>query len=286
MRSEPVHWWMYSDPPGNPSGNMAKDAWCMEQAEATGRPLLRLYEWDRPTLSVGRAQKVLREIDPQGVREAGVSLVRRGTGGRAVLHGSDLTYAVAAPAGRPEFQGGILRVYREISRVFEVFFRGLGIEPEVKAYTGRERAMQASAICFATPSAFEILVDGRKLVGSAQRMKARSLLQHGSLPLRSQTAMLAKVFRDTTPAAVAGTMTDLTTLGILPGLSQAQLRDRLAEAFAEVLGAVFDPGPFGEKDRARVAELEAQFPIFDPEAEEATGSGFRAGGTGGLKIQG
>lgn len=263
--SEGIPWWLYVDPAGTPSGNMAKDAWCLEQARITGRPILRLYGWDRPTLSVGRAQKVSREIDLEACREAGVVLVRRATGGRAVLHGGDLTYAVAAPTGLPGFQGGILTVYKEISRVFEAFFRAMGITPEVKAYTGRERALEASAICFATPSAFEIMVDGRKLVGSAQRLQANALLQHGSIPLRPQFALLASLFRGATPATVAAQMTDLTTLGILPDHDEAAVREGLITAFSGVLGAHFDAGPFDAAAQEEVAALEKRFPLLDEE---------------------
>ncbi|NIR96673.1 MAG: hypothetical protein GWO39_00800, partial [Gammaproteobacteria bacterium] len=94
--------------------------------------------------------------------------------------------------------------------------RELGCEPEVKAYTGRQRVALADPICFATPSAFEILVGGRKLLGSAQRLLPKAFLQHGSLPLAPQWALLARLFRHADARALRDQMTDLQTVGVLP----------------------------------------------------------------------
>jgi lipoate-protein ligase A len=245
---------------------MAKDQVCLERAAREGRAALRLYQWERLVLSVGRAQQVQRQIDLDACRAAGVPLVRRATGGRAVLHGSDLTYAVAAPTALPGFGGGILSVYRSLSRVFVRFLRSLALEPQVQVYAGRERAALASAICFSTPSAFEILVGGRKLVGSAQRLVPGAFLQHGSLPLAPQAALLAGLFHGTTAEAVQAQMTDLDTLGAhlpepLPG--PEGLRERLAAAFAAELGIVLEPAAWGEAEEAAVRALLPRYAPLD-----------------------
>ncbi len=239
-----MEWELHQDAAGSAAYNMAKDEVCLARSQRSGRPALRLYGWERFTLSVGRAQQVSREIDLAACRAAQVTLVRRATGGRAVLHGSDLTYAVTAPTTLPGFGGGILPIYRVLSGVFVRFLAGLGHTPQVKAYTGRQRADLASAICFATPSAFEILVDGRKLLGSAQRQVAGAFLQHGSLPLLPQWSLLARLFK---------------------GASEAALRERLLRAFAEELGVRFVPAAWDDADEAA---LQALLPHYAPLEEE------------------
>jgi lipoate-protein ligase A len=254
-----MEWELHLDPPRSAACNMAKDEHCLERARRSGRPALRLYAWERLALSVGRAQQIGREIDVEACRAAGVPLVRRITGGRAVLHGSDLTYSVTAPTGLPGFGGGIMPIYRELSRVFVRFLADLGCAPAVQTYTGRERLSLASAICFATPSAFEILIDGRKLVGSAQRLLPTAFLQHGSLPLAPQWDLLARLFRGASPAALREQMTDLETLGVLQRHGEPALRERLVAAFAEELGVRFVPAHWDDADERAVQALESRY---------------------------
>lgn len=270
-----MDWELHLDGPRPASYNMAKDAWCLERTRTTGQPVLRLYAWERLALSVGRAQHIGRDIDLAACRAEGVPLVRRITGGRAVLHGRDLTYAVAAPTALPHFGGGILPIYRALSGVFVRFLRGLGCEPEVKAYAGRERAALASPICFETPSAFEILVQGRKLVGSAQRLLPTAFLQHGSLPLAPQAALLARLFRGATEPALRTTMTDLESLGLASPEDPASLdavRGRLVDAFAGELGVRFVPARWSEADEAAVQARLPDFPLLDEDAPPRSGS--------------
>lgn len=262
-------WELILDGDGAPATNMAKDAWLMERAGATGKPVLRLYGWNGFAVSLGRTQHPGRDVSLAACAAEGIPLVRRATGGRAVLHGSDLTYAVCAPADRPPFQGGILAVYREISRAFTALLIRLGLDPQVKAYTGRQRAGLASPICFSTPSAFEILVGGKKLVGSAQRLAGGSFLQHGSLPQAPQHRLLARLFRGASAEDVAAAMTDLETLGVMPPLSPAQLREAVVAAFAETFAVDFVPISWNESDEA---EVEARLGKFAPLPFQADGA--------------
>jgi lipoate-protein ligase A len=251
-----VHW----DGPADGRHNMAKDALLLHRAATEGTAALRLYTWDRLTLSVGRAQKVERQVDLSGCAARGIPVVRRETGGRAVLHGSDLTYSIAAPLGGPRFAGGILGIYREISEAFLHFFAGLGLGPECKAYAGRERAESASPVCFVTPSAFEILLRGRKVVGSAQRQVPRAFLQHGSIPLEPQQRLLSEIFHSAAESQIAAQMTDLRGEGCYPRYSVEELRRRLVDSFGAVFGVAFAPAPWSPADEAAVAERTAQFP--------------------------
>lgn len=258
----PSTWMLYLDGPALGPYNMAKDAYCLERAVALGCPALRLYRWSRMTMSVGRTQKVEREIDLAACRREGIDMVRRETGGRAVLHGSDLTYSLSAPL-RPPFKGGVMDIYREVSRVFVRFFTGLGKSPQVKEYTTRERADQASPICFSTPSAFEILLDGKKIVGSAQRLQTAGVLQHGSIPLAPQEELLARLFLGASAGDISAQMTDLHNQGIMPGLGLDELQNRLVAAWAEIMGVSFQDAPWDERDEQAVRKLESRFPLMD-----------------------
>lgn len=248
-------WLLYQDGPGSPSRNMAMDDYFLAHAASSGVPVLRIYQWDRLTLSVGRGQKVSQSIDEAACEREGIPLVRRITGGRAVLHGTDLTYSVAAPTSLPFFQGGILNIYRNISQVFVSFFHRLGYDPQVKTYSGHERAVLSSPICFSTPSAFEIMIQGKKLVGSAQRLLPKAFLQHGSIPLTPQSDLLARLFRNANEPEISAQMTDLESLGLMDSYSLEELRGMLVECFADVLEAEFDEGPWQPEDEAGVTAL-------------------------------
>ena len=268
-----MEWRIYTDGALPGPDNMARDSHLLDQVEAGAPPALRLYGWAGHVLSVGHAQKVGREINLAACAQRGVPLVRRPTGGRAVLHGDDLTYAVIAPTGLPPFEGGILPVYKALAEVFTHFLRGLGLEPRAKEYAGREQAALASAICFATPAAFEMLVDGRKLIGSAQRMRQRAFLQHGSLPLRPQFALLEALFHGAREDTLRAQMTDLETLGALPADGSPGLARRLAESFSEVLGVRFTPGEWSAEDEAAVRARAAGLLLAPGAADAPTGAG-------------
>lgn len=270
-------WHLHWDRVADGRTNMAKDALLLQRAAAEGQAALRLYGWDRLTLSVGRAQKVERQIDLAACAARGIPVVRRETGGRAVLHGSDITYSIAAPLDDPRFSGGILGIYREISRAFLHFFEGLELGPQAKAYAGRERAETVSPVCFVTPSAFEILLRGRKIVGSAQRQVPRAFLQHGSIPLEPQQRVLSEIFLDAPAGRITEQMTDLRSEGCYPRWGLEELRQHLVEAFGAVFGIAFAPAPWSPADDAAVARHAAAFPWIEPAATGGAAADVRSG---------
>ncbi len=237
---------------------MAKDEYLLRAAARWERPVLRLYGWHPMTLSVGRNQRVEEEIDLAACRREGVAVVRRSTGGWAVLHGTDLTYAVAAPASAG-FGGTIMEAYRSLAEVFVRLFAELGFRPEVQSYGGRERARRASPICFATPSAYELLIGGKKLVGSAQRRRPDGFLQHGSIPLRRQNELLARLFRGATAETIEAAMTDLETLDLWRRLTPAEFQGKLLDAFERVFRAEWCEMPWTEEDERAVGSLEERY---------------------------
>ncbi len=261
-----MSWRLILDGARSGPDNMARDEVCLAAARESGLATLRLYGWEGPVLSVGRNQRLGGEINLAACRAEGIPLVRRMTGGRGVLHGSDLTYAVAAPTRGGRFAPGIMEVYREISQVFVRFFQQLGHEPEVKAYSGGQRARMASPVCFATPSAFEILIAGKKVVGSAQRLHPGGFLQHGSIPLHPQHALLARIFNGADEKEIQANMTDLETMGVWDRFTEEEVRRRLAGAFADMLGiGGLEPMPWREEEEAQVAALMPAYAYLEPQ---------------------
>ena len=242
---------------------MAKDELCLRHAANEGDVFVRIYSWERPTLSIGRNQALAREINLPGCLAEGVEVVRRMTGGKAVLHGEDLTYSVAGPRDQPPFQGGIMTIYRSLAEVLCRFFTGLGLGPTIQPYSARERAELASSVCFSTPSAHEILVGGKKLAGSAQRLLPESFLQHGSIPLTPQYDRLERIFPGASAAELRQRMTDLGTLGIWERFSQKEVRGRLISAFQEQFGITLDTAPWSAADEREVLRLAGNYPSLE-----------------------
>lgn len=167
--------------PGTGPWNMAVDEVLLEGGPGLPAYTLRFYRWLRPTVSLGHGQPWREAYDGELGRRLGVDLVRRPTGGRAVLHADELTYSLAAPADRGPLSGGVLSTYRRIARCFERGFRSLGLTVELVRGAGAVEPGRGA--CFASRSRYELLAGGRKLLGSAQRRQRGRLLQHGSLPL-------------------------------------------------------------------------------------------------------
>jgi len=162
--------------------NMAIDQAIMEAvAEERVRPTLRFYAWQPPCLSLGYMQHIA-DVDHVQMAARGWSLVRRMTGGRAILHTDELTYSVAVKAGNPIVTGDIIQSYRNLSRALLSGLNRLGAAPQAdKRADGRHGAR--NPVCFEVPSHYEITISDKKLIGSAQVRKFGAVLQHGSLPL-------------------------------------------------------------------------------------------------------
>lgn len=158
-------------------------------------PTLRMYRWSPPAVSVGYFQKVENEIDLEVCARRGIDVVRRPTGGKAVLHGNDLTYAVAAKITNPLFPRDILGTYRVISECIVDCLLEYGIESEM-VESGRLRCeAPLEASCFAMPSRYELLVKKRKICGSAQMRIRGVFLQHGSIVLKFDPVSTCDVLR-------------------------------------------------------------------------------------------
>jgi lipoate-protein ligase A len=164
------------------------------------QPTLRLYSWNPPCLSLGHAQS-FKDVDLARLKANGWEIVRRMTGGRAILHTDELTYSVTGSAEEPVLAGGILGSYNRLAQALMFAMRELGLPVEMKE---EAKASQASSggsvnpVCFEVPSTYEITVNGKKLIGSAQARNKKGVLQHGSLPLTGDLTRIcqALVFKD------------------------------------------------------------------------------------------
>ncbi len=174
-----MKWYVVDSGEMNAEENMATDLVMMEAAKADAA-ILRLYEWNPPALSLGKFQKA-EEINSDYLKSKGYSVVRRPSGGRAVLHKDEVTYAFVAP--EHVLFKSVIRTYLEISRALVEGLNTTGLECEISREHSKEHYSDFAA-CFATTSIHEIMIDGKKLVGSAQTRKNGIILQHGSIPMK------------------------------------------------------------------------------------------------------
>ncbi|NIS83164.1 MAG: octanoyltransferase [Anaerolineales bacterium] len=186
-------WRLILSPPASGAENMALDD-AVLQAVSTGAspPTLRLYAWDPPCLSIGYAQPI-GDVDLQKLEALGWDLVRRPTGGRAILHTDELTYAVISPEHHPDLSGGVLRSYQKLSAGFAAALKGLGLEVTIQPDIKLPEDQRTDPVCFQVPSAYEITAEDKKLIGSAQVRRRGGVLQHGTIPLRGDIARICQV---------------------------------------------------------------------------------------------
>ena len=187
-------WRLIISPPAAGAVNMALDEAILESVAAAKSPAtLRLYAWSPPCLSLGHAQSI-ELVDVYGLHDLAWDLVRRPTGGRAILHTDELTYAVAGLATDPLLAGGVLASYQRLSEGLLHALRQLGLGTELRSNANPvPSASLSSPICFEVPSPFELTWSGRKLLGSAQLRRSGAVLQHGSLPLEGDLGRICSV---------------------------------------------------------------------------------------------
>jgi lipoyl(octanoyl) transferase len=196
MTYPPANWRLLITPPASGAWNMAVDEAILEQIGlGQSPPTLRLYAWAPPCLSLGYAQPA-NDVDRARLARLGWDIVRRPTGGRAILHTDELTYAVIGPLDEPRLQGSLLESYHRLADALLVSLQTLSLP----AHADPEAApgLAGGPVCFEVPSNYEITVDGKKLIGSAQARRKEGVLQHGSLPLAGDLGRIlqALVFVD------------------------------------------------------------------------------------------
>lgn len=226
-----MRWHILLTAPLPGADNMALDEALLERAGATGEAVCRIYSWSRPTLSLGRNQSADGHYDTARAEGLGVDIVRRPTGGRAVLHHREITYAVAAPA--PE-TGSLRESYAAVNRLLHDALARLGAEV-VDAKPAGRAPVPSLAPCFELPTRDELILDGRKLVGSAQWRDDSAFLQHGSILVDDDQPLIARLLTHPVTTTMPAPATLREALGRAPAPAE------LARALLASVRALEDP---------------------------------------------
>lgn len=248
-------WRLIRSGPARGAENMALDEALLESVAAGDvPPTVRLYAWDPPCLSLGVVQK-LESVDLERLERLGWDLVRRPTGGRAILHTDELTYSVVGLEDHPILRGGVLESYRRLSSALVRGLENLGLQVEVQPETPVSDRERADPICFQVPSSHEITIQGKKLLGSAQLRRGRAILQHGSLPLAGDIGRICQALRfdddHDRRRASERLRNRATTLEALAGRDVAweEAAAALEKGFEHALGIHFRVGDPSEAER-------------------------------------
>jgi lipoyl(octanoyl) transferase len=232
--------------------NMALDEALMERARATGESVVRVYAWSRPTISLGRNQTANGLYDLDRIRELGLDVVRRPTGGRAILHHREITYSVTSPAGE---SSGLSESYKSIYVILLDALSRLGVHAAIAA-PARKSAPPSMSPCFNEPSAGELTFDGRKLAGSAQWRADGALLQHGSILIADDQSILSTLAVQRGPD-IPAPATLLDALGFAPSLND------VAGALTDAIESIDGVRPTGlvldDAIRARTSDLVVRY---------------------------
>ncbi|MBN1390610.1 MAG: lipoate--protein ligase family protein [Candidatus Thermoplasmatota archaeon] len=170
---------------GPPALNMARDEALLRMViSKVSIPCLRFYQWRPAGLSLGRFQSIDKGVDLEACRRYGVGVVRRLTGGEAVLHDDEITYSLIIPVTHPRFEGrGVVDTYRTISRALVRGLELTGVDSTMAGGAPTRPDPAGQGVCFYTPTVYEIVAGGRKIIGSAQTREKLVILQHGSIPI-------------------------------------------------------------------------------------------------------
>ncbi len=257
-------WRLLITPPGRGPWNMAVDEAVLESVgSGQSKPTLRLYTWSPACLSIGYAQP-FRDVDQAHLEAHGWELVRRITGGRAILHTDELTYAVVAPYEEPRLAGNLLESYQRISQALVRALSLLGLPVQSHHLAAQGRKDEPKPVCFEVPSNYEITVAGKKIVGSAQARKKPGILQHGTLPLKGDLGRIVQALSFPGPGAREDAASRLleraTTVEAVLGeaISWDAAAYAFIQGFSQALQINFQDSALTETELARVETLVAE----------------------------
>ena len=244
--------------------NMAVDeAILREVAVGNSPPTLRFFAWQPPCLSLGYAQSI-SDVDLDRLQSRGWDLVRRPTGGKAILHTDELTYSVITPQTDPRVAAGIVESYKRLSVGLMRGLELIDLLPRNDHAVAKTPQTAAEAVCFVVPSNYEITIIGKKLIGSAQARKQGVVLQHGSLPLTGDLTRICDALRFADEAdreaAKERVQTRAITLDAALGrtVTWEQAANALKHGFREALNLEFETGALSEKEWQRARELRVE----------------------------
>ncbi|GFE61446.1 lipoate--protein ligase family protein [Geobacter sp. AOG2] len=255
MADTAATWRLIEDVPRPGPENMAIDEALLRSFDPIGsQPVLRLYGWQPSALSLGRFQKAAEVLDLERCRLEGVPIVRRFTGGGAIYHADEVTYALVCSPEQIPATSSIKDSFRVLTGFLITLYRDLGLEASyaLDAVSPDVHLGERTAFCFAGKESFDILVRGRKIGGNAQRRQKKIIFQHGSLPLVNRAATGLSFMKDRNTFQ-ADDATSLEQCGI--PVDYGLVRRKLLDAFCKNLAVNLLPQPLTEQERSLVGEL-------------------------------
>ena len=248
-------WRLIRETPGDPVRNMAVDeALLLAPADGRGSPTLRLYGWVPPAVSLGRFEPSLPLNARNFCRSAGIQVVRRPTGGGRVLHDAEVTYSLTAPLGSFPFPRSVIRIYQKIADALQQGLAVMGLDCEARERDRSSWRGDFTEPCFSRVGRWEICWRGRKILGSAQARVGNRFLQHGSLPIRLDRAMLLRAAGGTPGSAETMPAVSLEeALGRRP--SAEEISEALVRGFERSFGIRFQAGSLSLPERELVNRI-------------------------------
>ena len=250
-------WRLIHSGPASGARNMALDEALL--LEVAAQPVLRFYSWRPFCLSLGYGQRC-RLVDMERLRARGYTLVRRPSGGGAILHADELTWSLVLPAGHPLAAGSPSVGYQRIGEVLYAALQSLGVEV---CMTQVAAPNPTGPACFETPAQYELAVGGRKLLGSARVQRRCGMLQHGSLPLAGDVAAICNLLhypqesaRVLAAARLRQRAVSLSAASDGMEFGGAQVAAVIEDAFHTACGVNFLESQFTNQELARASELE------------------------------
>jgi lipoyl(octanoyl) transferase len=217
-------------------------------------PVLRFYEWLEPSVTIGSFQKI-NSINLSYCREHRIPLVRRLTGGRAILHGKELTYSLSARADNGPFSSGLLDSYMKIGEAFRTAFAFSGISPEIRVRRERSSGIRTPH-CFHSTSLGEITLRGKKVAGAAQKRWRESFLQQGSLPFEIDREAIMGIFGMQSSGELNDRMTGL--LEEAPWIDPGSLKEAIRRSFEAAFGVILVHSHLSREETLLAKEIERQ----------------------------
>jgi lipoate-protein ligase A len=247
MPSQAKPWRLLPDAAGESAWNMALDETLLESHRlGLTPPTLRFYSWTPPALSLGYAQP-LADVNVEACEKAGIAVVRRSTGGRAVLHRGELTYALIASEGFPASVAG---TYRMITEVLAEAIAHLGAPADIAP---GKLSRAGSASCFQSATQADLVALGRKLVGSAQTRREGAFLQHGSLMLTQRPEEIQALLHRAVPGGDATCLEEV--MGTVP--PRETIVQAITQAVTRTWGVRLDVGELTPWEAERATERAA-----------------------------
>jgi lipoate-protein ligase A len=249
-------WYCIEDGPSSGAANMARDEFLLARVKRLGGPpVLRLYSFEPPAVTIGYHQDPARILNLELLRRDGIDVVRRITGGRALLHAGELTYSVVVAQDHRLCRGGLSKTYLAIARGLTAALRRIGVDALVSNGAWERKGDALVSPCLFSVSRHEITAGGKKICASAQRRTSGALIQHGSIFLAPGSERIVRYTAGNWDALGERMTTVTAEAGREVGVGE--MKGALREAFAECFGVEYVPLVLSPSE-ARAIELHAR----------------------------